>query len=130
MRLLGIDYGTQRIGLAIGDREGKLAVPYDTIDWGGSTLECLMEIVNREKIEIIVVGVPKTLHGNEGKSCELVQQFVRELKPLGVEIVLEDERFTTKEVERAMKEYGKAKRGIQKDAAAAALILQSWLDRL
>lgn len=129
MRLLGIDYGTKRVGLAIGDTETKLAVPYDTIAMAGSLLDCLMNIVRREKIEKLVVGAPKTLAGAEGQSYNLVQDFIRDIKPLNLEIVLEDERFTTKEIERIMNQYGKAKRGIKKDAAAAALILQSYLDR-
>jgi putative Holliday junction resolvase len=129
MKVLGIDYGTRRIGLAIGETEMKLAVPYETLDWRGATLECLKEIIEREKIEKIVVGIPKDFHGGEGKSCQLVQKFVHELKSLGKEIILEDERLTTKEVEKAIRDYGKAKKGIQKDAVAAALILQSWLDK-
>jgi len=130
MNLLGIDYGTKRVGIAIGDTESRVAVPYDVLEFGSSTLASISEIVQRESIEAIVVGVPKTLHGEEGRSCELVRQFVKELKSLGVKIILEDERLTTVEVERAMKTYGKAKRGIQKDSAAAAIILQSHLDKL
>lgn len=130
MKLLGLDYGTRRIGLALGDTETKLAVPYETIELSGMTLECLTEIISREGIETIVVGLPKTLKGEEGQVSVLVREFIKELKSLGLKIVLEDERLTTKEVERAMRGYGRAKRGVDKDAAAAALILQSYLDRL
>lgn len=130
MNLLGIDYGTKRVGIAIGDTESRVAVPYDMLEFSGITLASISEIVQREKIEAIVVGVPKTLHGEEGRSCKLVRQFVEELKSLGIKIILEDERLTTVEVERAMRGYGKAKRGIQKDAAAAAIILQSYLDKI
>lgn len=130
MNLLGIDYGTKRVGIALGDTESRVAVPYDMLEFSGVTLAGISEIIQRENIEAIVIGVPKTLHGEEGRSCELVRQFVEELKSLGVKIILEDERLTTVEVERAMREYGKAKRGIQKDAAAAAIILQSYLDKL
>lgn len=130
MRILGIDYGTKRIGLAIAETEIRLAVPYDTLDFTGVVvLECLAEIIEREEIEKIIIGMPKTLHGQEGKACFLVREFIRELKSLNVQIVLEDERFSTREVEKAMQDYGKARKGIDKDSAAAALILQSWLDK-
>ena len=51
MRILGIDYGTKRVGVAIGDTESRVAVPYDTLEFGGATLECLHEIIERTKLE-------------------------------------------------------------------------------
>ncbi|KKU13272.1 MAG: hypothetical protein UX17_C0022G0005 [Parcubacteria group bacterium GW2011_GWC2_45_7] len=130
MRILGIDYGTKRVGVAIGDTESRVAVPYDTLEFGGATLECLHEIIEREKIDLIIIGLPLTTGGEESKSSVLVRQFIKELKSLGIPVEMQDERFTTKEVEKITRGYGKARKGVDKDAAAAALILQSFLEQI
>lgn len=129
MKILGLDFGLKKIGVAIADTQTKVAVPYDELNFEGATLECLAEIVRRENIQKIIVGLPLNLHGGEGRSCQLVKEFVRELKSLGKEIILEDERFTTKEIKQAVKYYGRAKKFVLENAAAAALILQKWLDK-
>ena len=122
MRILGIDYGTKRIGIAIGDTEGKVAVPFCVVDSSQATVHRIVEIVKREQVELVVVG-----QGGKGPMEKKVQNFVAQLRKLvSVEIV--DEHFTTAQVEKVMKGYGKARKGIDKDSAAAALILQGWLD--
>lgn len=133
MRIFGIDYGTKRIGLAIGDMETRVAVPLCVIEGLGARdqgLEKIEKIVKDEQISLIVVGLPVRTDGGKSETQKKVEKFIAELHGVvGVHIVTQDERFTTKEVERAMRGYGKAKKGVDKDAAAAALILQGWLDR-
>ena len=127
-RLLGIDYGEKRIGLAIADSKMKLAVPLEIIENKGEdfVLEKLNEIVNRESIEKIVVGMPISLSGKEEKQAEVVKQFVDWLKyNINVEVKTEDERLSTKMVESLAKD-----KKVEKDAVAAMIILQSYLDKL
>lgn len=131
MKILGIDYGTKRIGVAIGDTDTKTAVPLCVVHSSQSAVHSIEKIVKEERVGLIVVGLPLTTEGQESKSSGLVREFIKELDALkGIKVELQDERFTTKEVERVMRGYGKAKKGVDKDAAAAALILQSWLDSL
>lgn len=133
MRILGIDYGTKRTGVAIGDMETKVAVPLIVIEGLGARGQGLAieKIVKEEGIGLIVVGLPIRTDGGESRTQKKVEVFIKELHDIvGVHIVTQDERFTTKEVERSMRGYGKAAKGIDKDAAAAALILQAYLDHV
>lgn len=124
MRLLGIDYGTKRVGVAIGDSEGRVAVPFEIIENANldAVLKKIQAIIEKEKIELVVVG-----QGGKGSMEEKVQEFVEQLKK-HVPVEIADEHFTTVQIERTMKDYGKDRNKIDKDSAAAALILQGWLD--
>ncbi len=148
MRLIGIDYGTKRVGVALGDTETKIATPLKTIIMDGAFWETLLGIVREEAIERVVVGLPTSLGKvrGVGETEARVRRFVEELKrrlsiltfstptPLykgvGVEkegavtVTTEDERFSTHLAQRLLG-------GIKKDqdAVAAAVILQSYLDR-
>lgn len=127
MRVLGIDYGTKRIGIAIGDNETKMAVPFCVAD----SLDSVIKIINDEKVELVVVGMPLRTEGGQSEMGKQIEEFINALKAkVEIGIETQDERFTTKEVENAMKGYGDAKKGIDKDAAAASLILQTWLDKV
>lgn len=130
MKLLGIDYGTERVGVALGDTEAHVAVPFETIDATAFAAERIIAIGKQEHIELVVMGLPKNLQGREGKSASRARRLAEKIQSFGMKVVLEDERLSTKEVERAMKEYGRANRGVDKDAAAAAIILQTYLDKM
>lgn len=132
MRILGIDYGTKRIGIAIGDTDTKTAVPFAVVEESGIMNQELgvARIVKEEGISLIVAGLPTRTDGGKSEMQKKVEKFVRNLQARGLRVETQDERFTTKEVERAMRGYGKAAKGVDKDAAAAALILQSYLDGL
>jgi len=128
MRILGIDYGTKRMGVAIGDMETRVAVPFAVLEIKNekfkmqNVIEKIGRIVKKEGVELIVIG-----QGGRGPMEKKVQEFVKRLRShVPVEIV--DEHFTTAQIERIMKDYGKERRTIDKDSAAAALILQSYLD--
>ncbi len=129
MRLLGIDYGSKNIGLALGDTESSLAVPLKTIPHTGSPIGAVVDIIHEEMVERVVIGAPVTFLGGEQEIGTAVAAFCAELRKHGVDVVAEDERLTTRQVERAMRESGSARKAIDKDAAAAALILQTYLDR-
>ncbi len=124
MRVLGIDYGTKRMGVAIGDTEARVAVPFTVLEGIRSKEQVvsMVGIIRKEKVELVVMG-----QGGKGPIEKKVQAFAEMLR-MFVKVEIADEHFTTAQVERMMKDYGKARKGVDKDAAAAALILQGWLD--
>jgi putative Holliday junction resolvase len=130
-RVLGIDFGTKRAGLAISDGIGLTARPLEVVE-SKSLMKRLRGIVDEYDIGLIVVGLPTGLSGNEGESAigarRLGEQIAAELA-LDVEYV--DERFTSRIAEGALLESGMKRRGRKEtvDKVAAAIILQSYLDR-
>jgi putative holliday junction resolvase len=125
MRLLGIDFGTKRIGLAVGDTEQKIAFPREVVANDEKTTGRIQELIASEKIEKIVLGISKNLSGEESDSTRAILAFKDELeKNISLEIILENEVMSTKAVYQ-----GSTKREMI-DAAAAALILQGYLDRV
>lgn len=126
MRVLGIDYGTKRVGVAMGDTGTKAAVPLIVIEETSNKKQVtsVVDIVKKEEIELVVIG-----QGGTGPMEKKVQEFVRELQKF-VRVEIADEHFTTAQIEKTMKNYGKDRKKIDKDSAAAALILQGWLDQV
>ncbi len=128
MNYLGLDWGKAKIGLAIGSDEVKIASPILILrSTGGQDLIFkLREIIEQENIEAIVVGKPVSLSGQMGESAEF-DNFVAGLESLGVRVEVEDERLSTKMAQKLQR--GAEKKG-DDDALAAAIILQSYFDRL
>lgn len=130
MRVLGIDYGSKRIGLALGDTDSRIATAWSVIPNEGSLaiLARLHEIVERDRVEAVVIGVPKALRNPNEENDQLqdVRAFIASLGSLGVTIHEENEAMSSGLAARQVQEAGeKGKR----DDLAAANILQSWLDR-
>lgn len=130
MRILGIDYGTKNVGVAVGDTETKLALPLMIIPRTREIVRDIRKIMHDEGALRVVVGAPTTFGGGEQSIAQVVAKFCGELRKEGVDVATEDERLTTRLVERSMNEMGKAAKGVDKDAAAAAMILQTYLDKL
>lgn len=135
MRILGIDYGDKRIGIAISDPLGLTAQGVTVIE-KKKTFDKDMEELNKiiegySGVDEIVVGLPKTLMGKVGKQAEKVLEFVEALKKnMKCKITTWDERFTSIEAEKAMISAGLSREKRKKliDKSAAAYILQSYLD--
>ena len=133
-KMIGVDYGDVRTGLASSDVLGLMASAVGAIKPGGmrNTAKAIAEEAKRQNAVGIVVGLPKNMDGSEGERAATVRAFVallREETPLP--IWYEDERMTTMEANRfltATETFGK-KRKEKVDALSAELILQSWLDR-
>ena len=124
MKILGIDFGLTKIGLAIAD--GILAQPLKVIKNNQRMLTEIIRIVEEEEIEMIVVGV------SQGKMGKKTRSYGRGLeKAVGLKVAFQDETLTTKEAIDKMIEVGKGKkyRREKEDAFAAAIILQSFLDK-
>jgi putative Holliday junction resolvase len=130
MRILGIDYGTKNVGVAVGDTDTKLALPLMIIPRTREIVRDIRKLMHDEGVERVVVGAPTTFDGAEQSIAQVVAKFCGELRIEGVDVATEDERLTTRAVERSMNEMGKAAKGVDKDAAAAAMILQTYLDKL
>ncbi|OGL64065.1 hypothetical protein A3C09_03325 [Candidatus Uhrbacteria bacterium RIFCSPHIGHO2_02_FULL_47_44] len=129
MRLLGIDYGKKKIGLAFGDTETKIAVPLFVVRaQGDNAIREIVETLRKEEMEGIVIGIPSAVgsHPNE-KQIAIVRAFIDKLKKhTELPIEEEDESFTTAESRRLMSEEGAE---AEEDALAAMIILQSYLNR-
>ena len=136
MRALGLDVGERRIGVALCDELGLLASPLATVTItrrGGEAraLEELAALARERAVEVVVIGLPTSLRGKEGPQAQAVRAFAGRLAPhLDVPIEFWDERFTTAEAERTMIARGlkREQRRARIDAAAAAIMLQDYLD--
>jgi putative holliday junction resolvase len=135
VRSLGLDIGDRRIGAAISDPLGIMASPllvFEHSDDSGD-IAVILDLVRQYDAEMIIVGLPQSMNGSLGIQAEKVQTFTEKLKlasPVPVEY--RDERLTTVEAKRMMEESGPRKparnKKIEYDAAAAAVILQSYLN--
>lgn len=119
MRYLGIDYGERRIGLAVSDPTGRLALPYRTVP----SLRDVIAAAAAVGAGMVVIGLPLTLDRRESASSRAVRAFAARLGArVQLPIAFEDEAFTTKLAARSTL-------ACRADASAAAIILQSYLDR-
>jgi putative Holliday junction resolvase len=129
-RILGIDYGTKRIGLAISDGLGLTARPLEVVARGD--LETALRRIDEEYgIDGVVLGLPTGLSGDEGASAAGARELGAEVgQILGVEVLFIDERFTSRMAESALLESGMKRRDRKEtiDKVAAAIILQTYLD--
>jgi len=133
-RIVGIDPGAARIGIAISDEEGVIAFPRDTVSARGGDDEAarrVCEALVEEELSLAVVGLPLRLDGTEGEAARRARAFGTALsKALGVAVVYWDERLTTVAAERSLREMGRRGRKQREvvDQSAAALLLQGYLD--
>lgn len=139
MRVLGIDYGARRVGLALSDASGTLASPWRGIERRGSdadlvallTAEVARLAGDDDGLEAVVVGWPRRLDGTAHEQTARVEAFARALgAAIAVPVVLQDERLSSHEAETrlAVRERDWRRRKARLDAAAAAVILQDYLD--
>ena len=130
MRTLGLDIGDSWIGVALSDPQGILASPLTIIHRRDdpSDIGAITSIVSQHQVGRIIVGLPLSMNGSISQQAQKIKTFVRELsKHIEVPIEFRDERLSTVAAKRMMKTAGKT-RQTRVDAAAAALILQSYLD--
>lgn len=133
MRILGLDYGEARIGVAVSDALGILATPLDTIceKDRARQLAKTAEVAREHHIEKLVVGYPKHMDGTIGHRATYTEEFARDLSEmLGVEYVMWDERLSSTQAHRILESGGVSgkKRKTKVDKIAAVIILQGYLD--
>lgn len=132
MRILGIDYGSTRVGLALSDEIGMLATPLETVEQA-ACLARIREVIRTKQVQRIVIGLPRNMDGSEGPATQRVREFIRALTAeTGLEVIAWDERLTTRFVERMLIEadVSRKKRKTVIDKLAAQQILQAYLDAL
>jgi putative Holliday junction resolvase len=133
MRILAIDHGTVRIGLAVSDELGMLAHPLDPhpAEPLPVLLNDLKALIQQREIALILVGLPRNMDGSSGPAVQKVEAFVHLLREtIAIPIRTWDERLTTLQAHRMLAETGKRekeRRG-RVDSSAAAVLLQSYLD--
>lgn len=132
-RVLGLDYGDARIGLALSDELGFLAHPHGTLHVKeGRVIERLTTLVREQKAAAVVVGLPRNMDGSSGASADKARAFAAELAAAiaPTPVHLWDERLSTVAAARSLQQAGKNARQQKKliDQAAAQVILQGWLD--
>ena len=132
--LLGLDLGTQTIGIAFCDDGWRFASAGKTLERGkfGRDLAVLRELVGERKVVGVVIGLPLNMDGSSGPRAQASRAYARNLGPLGLPVLLWDERWSTASAERAMidQDMSRAKRAQRIDSHAAAVILQAAIDRL
>jgi putative Holliday junction resolvase len=128
-RVLGVDYGDTRIGIAISDPLGLTARPLEVVT-PDRFVDRMRELVEEHEVGTVVIGLPTTLRGGESSSTEGARSLGKDLEDLGVDVVFVDERFTSRMAESALLESGmkRRERRATVDKVAAAIILQSYLD--
>lgn len=129
-RVLGIDFGTKRVGLAVSDGLGVLASPLDVVP-RDRVVDVVRSIVIEMDIAKIVVGLPTALGGHEGPSADEARSLGKDLhNATDLPVVYHDERFTSRMAESALLEKGMKRRDRRQkvDKIAAAIILQDYLD--
>lgn len=134
-RIMGIDYGTARIGVALSDELQMLAHPTETIVLARThdPVARIAALVSEKNVELVVVGVPRHMNGSVGAAAEEANAFADELKAkVECKVRTWDERLSTVAAQRALREAGKSVRESRGyiDQVAAQMLLQSYLDSL
>lgn len=133
MRIIGLDYGEARIGVAVSDIMEMIANPLDTICEKDreKQLEKVSEVIKREKAEKIVVGLPMRMDGTMGHRAEYTKEFAKDLSErCNIPYVMWDERLSSSEAHKLLDAggVGGKKRKTKVDKIASVLILQTYLD--
>lgn len=132
-RVLGIDYGSKRIGLALSDPTNILASPLTTIQNDNRAIEKIIDIINKNDVSEIVIGYPLNMNGTKSKICEEVDKFILKLScKTDKKILKRDERLTSYIAQQQILESVKSKKKRQDksllDQFSARIILQEYLD--
>jgi putative Holliday junction resolvase len=133
MRVLAVDHGMKRMGIAISDPSGIIAQPLEFIPAEPFTgfLDRLKQLIREKEVEMILVGMPRNMDGSYGPAAAKVQEFVAVLKEtIAIPIQTWDERLTSAQANRMLiqADVSRKDRKTKVDKAAAAILLQSFLD--
>lgn len=133
-RLLGIDYGTVRIGLALSDPTGTLASPLPFLPNQSpqQVTQALSELIQTHQITALIIGLPRNMDGTYGPSAQKVRDFISQIqKAILLPITPIDERLTTAQASKQLAGIGLSQKELRKkvDSSSACLILQQYLDR-
>lgn len=133
-RILAVDWGEKRIGLALSDPMRILASPFDTVP--GKPREKLIELLGRliedQQVTLVIVGLPRNMDGSEGKSAIEARKLAEQIEAHGVPVELVDERLSSYSATQLLQQMGRkpSRKKELVDRAAAAIFLQEYLDEL
>lgn len=126
MKILAIDLGTKKTGLALGDTEARVAVPFGCLREEKNTIDHIVAMAQEEGIEGFIVGVATAEGRQKNDQTQRTLQFINALEEkTGKQVFRVDEQFSSKEAQRIQDEYGSK---ITEDELAAMIVLQAWLD--
>jgi putative holliday junction resolvase len=131
MRIIGLDLGEKRIGLAAADDRMPVAVPVGTVEADGDAVGTVSRLVEEQQADEVVIGLPLSMTGAMGPQAQRAMEVVEALrKRLGVPVHTWDERLTTVQASRSLGVSGRGRREAKgaRDAVAAAIVLQAYLD--
>lgn len=136
MRIMGLDYGTKTVGVALSDALLITAQPVETIERKSAnklrqTFARIEQLIDENEVSLIVLGYPKNMNNTAGERAQATEKFREDLmRRTGLSVVLWDERLTTVEAERILMESSVRRENRKEviDKMAAAIILQSYLD--
>lgn len=131
-RVAAIDFGTKRIGLAVSDRERKIALPVDVVEGGKNAIKNIRASLPLKEIDLILIGLPIEMSGKKGAMAQAVELFAKTLQEaLSIPVQLIDERLSSKGADMLLKEMSlnRKQRTEKLDMVAATLLLQTYLDK-
>jgi putative holliday junction resolvase len=131
-RILGVDLGTRRVGLALTDSLQVISSPYATLPMSseGALVERLQQICREQDVRTVVIGLPTSADGTEGPGCARSRRLAGLLESSGIRAELQDESWSSRDAEKILREVGKTRRAAKEkiDAVAASLILRDYLE--
>jgi putative Holliday junction resolvase len=123
-----LDVGEKRIGVAVGDSDIRIAVPFDTIEVDGDEISAIAEIVINQKASTLVIGYPRNQSGEPTAQSKYVEDFSEKLSDIASSIVFQDESLTSVIAQQQLEGYNRPYSKADIDAQAAAIILQDYLE--
>lgn len=127
---LALDVGEKRIGVAVGDSNVRVAVPFETIEVDGKEIERIARLIIDEETDVVVIGYPRNQSGEPTAQTAFAEAFAAKLTDIAPKIVFQDESLTSVIAEQHLQSYKKPYTKADIDAQAAALILQDYMERL
>ena len=132
-RVLGVDLGARRVGLALTDPLRMISSPFATIPMGseGELARTIARLCKEHDVSLVVFGLPLSADGSEGPGCARARRIASTLSSLDIRTDLQDESWSSRDAEEILRETGKTRRAAREkvDAIAASLILRDYLSR-
>lgn len=128
INVICLDIGEKRIGVAVGDSDVRIAVPFDTIEVDGDEIRHIAEIVIQEHADVVVIGYPRNQSGEATAQSKYVEKFAEKLQDIAPSIVFQDESLTSVLAEQQLIAYNRPYTKSDIDAQAASIILQDYLE--
>lgn len=132
-RVAAIDFGLKRIGIAVSDKERKIALPVGIVEGGKKAIQNIKAALPLKEVDLILIGLPLEMSGKKGEMALIIEQFAKKLEEAieGVEVILVDERLSSKGADIGLKEISlnRKARSEKLDMVAATFLLQTFLAR-